>query len=124
MNVYYGARPVPPGKRRGTLQEALNANQIRYYGAVAIPKEQLNKPVKKKKKEKDLVTEQLKLRRYQQEIKILIQEAQTINVTRRDPNASAKKKAAANKKMANIKKRKEAALARIAKQRAIVEKLK
>ena len=122
MSVYYGAKAVPLGKRRATLKEALDANQIRYYGAVAVPEKKLNRPPEKRKK--NLVAEELKLRRYQQDINVLLKEAQMINITRKDPTAPASKRKAAQKRMDELKKRKQTALKRIAKQRSVVEKLK
>ena len=42
IQLYYGVGPVPIGHRQATVEEAINANQIRYYGIVAIDPNILN----------------------------------------------------------------------------------
>ena len=34
--LYYGLDPVPKGKTRGTMEEAIRAKQVRYYGQVLL----------------------------------------------------------------------------------------
>lgn len=53
-NVYFGAWELPKGKRRGTIMEALDAGQIKYYGINAIDPELLDYVKKKKQLKKNV----------------------------------------------------------------------
>jgi hypothetical protein len=44
---YYGYKALPPNKRRGTPSEALDANQIRYWGIKPTPPDVLKTGTKK-----------------------------------------------------------------------------
>lgn len=120
MSLYYGVGQVPKGKRRATFEEAKKAGQLRYYGEIAV------NPAKLASKEKklDLLDEQLRLRRYQDNIGILLKEIRAANAVLNDPKSSPSKLKVAQKKKESVIRRHDLNKARIAKQKAIVENLK
>lgn len=78
-NKYYaGIGPVPKGKVRAPPEYCLQNNLVRYYGLVAIDKELLEKF--RKNKESNLQKEQLRLRRLQDEAKIIIKEYRNLKL--------------------------------------------
>lgn len=120
-NLYYGVGPVPKGKKRATLEQAQKANQLRYYGEVAVSPIQLQI---KKKKELNLVDEQLKLRHFQDLIGVWTKEMKMANLIINDEKSTPSKIKIAKAKKASLIRRKELNDKKIAKQKEIVAKIK
>lgn len=76
--MYCGIGNVPKGKVRAPLDYCLKNNQVRYYGLVAIDPKKLEKY--KTKKTSNLMKEQLKLKRLEDDGKILVKEFRNLKV--------------------------------------------
>jgi len=74
--IFCGIGEIPKGKRRGTMQECVDAKQIRYYGEKKITSQLLKKAVDSKTKtvlkksdiKKEQKNEQLEYKEYKQKL--------------------------------------------------------
>jgi hypothetical protein len=67
--TYCGIGPIPKNKIRGTIEECLNAKQVRYWGIEKIPKNVIDA---QKKDKKTLQAEMLKMKSLEGKAKKLI----------------------------------------------------
>ncbi|AEX61856.1 hypothetical protein CE11_00724 [Megavirus courdo11] len=90
-DMYCGIGKIPKGKIRGTPEYCIEANQVRYYGLKKIDSNLLSMS---KGRKTDLVRQQLKLKRIEDDAKILIKEVKNIKLIINDDLAreSSKKK--------------------------------
>lgn len=73
-NLYYGAYNVPKDKKRATMKEAIEANQIRYYGVKKIDQRTIEKSREKQKNQETIRDLQNKKIRLMAKIKRMIKE--------------------------------------------------
>lgn len=117
--MYCGISKVPKGKRRGTAEECIKANQIRYYGLNELDPDLL-KPKKKKKKTKDLQEEQQKLYILQQKAKKLVKEFSLIKIILDHPDSTDRQIKKANTALKNILPKRDKLLVKLKNQKKIV----
>lgn len=75
--MYCGINVVPPGKTLGTPEYCVQTNQVRYYGLELIDEDLLNQA---KGTSSNLIKEQLKLKKIEDDAKILINEVKNIKI--------------------------------------------
>lgn len=118
--MYCGIGPVPKNKVRGTPEYCVETNQVRYYGLELIDKKLLNKD---KSKATGLIKEQLKLKKIQDDAKILIKEVQTLKMILETEGIKPSKKKTAEKQMDALRGKRDRLVKRLKSQQAIVENL-
>ena len=117
--MYCGVGRIPKGKRRGTIEECIKANQIRYYGLQPIDIKLLTK-----KKQLDLTDETLKLRTLYEKRKILKNEYAKVKILLENPKATNSQIKTLNAKVDAIYKKDAALIKKIVAQRKLLEDLK
>ena len=61
MSAYCGIGELPKGKHRGTFQECLKSNQVRYWGVKRVRRTKLERELRTKELEAELDKHQLKI---------------------------------------------------------------
>lgn len=117
-NYYCGMGPVPKGKIRAPPEYCLKNNQVRYYGIVAIDPELL-KTVSKKGT--NLVKEQLKLKKIEDDAKILLKEVKNIKIVLEDADAKPSRTKKAQKRMDELVAKRDKLVKRLETQKLVVE---
>lgn len=117
-NYYCGMGPVPKGKIRAPPEYCLKNNQVRYYGIVAIDPELLNTI---KTKTTNLVKEQLKLKKIEDDAKLLIKEVKNIKIILEDDEAKPAKIKKAQKRMDELLAKRDKLVKKLKAQKAVVE---
>ena len=118
--MYCGAGPVPKGKVRGTPEYCVQTNQVRYYGIIAINPNLLKTA---KGKTTDLVNEQLKLKKIENDAKILINEVKKLKIILDSKEASRTETKRAQKRFDNLMLKRDSLVKRLKKQQKVVEEI-
>ncbi|AGC02111.1 putative low complexity protein [Acanthamoeba polyphaga moumouvirus] len=118
--MYCGIGKIPKGKIRGTPEYCLEANQVRYYGLKKIDPDLLSMTTSRKS---SLVKEQLKLKRLQDDAKILIKEVKNVDLVLNDDMARESNIKRARKRKDELLIKRDKLVTRIKKQREIVKAL-
>lgn len=119
-NMYCGIGPVPKGKIRGTPEYCIQTNQVRYYGLKKIDKNLLKTS---KGSTTDLTKEKLKLRKIQDEAKILINEVKKLRIILDNDKAKASQQKAAQKKMDELLVKRDSLTKKLKLQKKIIDSL-
>lgn len=118
---YCGVGPVPRGKVRGTPEYCVQTNQVRYYGLVKIDKDLLKTA---KGETTDLIKEQLKLKKLEDDARVLIRDAKNLNLIIEDDTIKKSKRKQAREKMKKLMEKREKLIKSIKSQRDYVNELK
>lgn len=116
--MYCGIGAVPRGKERGSAEHCVRVNQVRYYGKLAIDPKVLDKA---KLSKGNLIQEQLKLKKIEDDAKVLVRNVKQIRIILDDKNAPDKQKAMARKQLEGYSKQRDKLVASLKKQQKIVE---
>jgi len=119
-NMYCGIGPIPRGKIRGTPEYCIQTNQVRYYGLELIDKKLLKSA---KGKSSDIVKEQLKLKKIEDDAKFLIKEVRNIKVITEDRDAKPSQQKRAQKKLDELLVRRDKLVKKLKTQKEVVETL-
>jgi hypothetical protein len=95
-NMYCGIGPIPKGKIRATPEYCVQTNQVRYYGLKLIDKDLLKQA---KGKTTSLIKEQLKLKKIEDNAKILVKDVRNLKVILEDELSKPSQQKKAQKKM-------------------------
>lgn len=115
---YCGMGPVPKGKIRAPPEYCIRTRQVRYYGIVAIDPDLLNNI-----KPNNLLKEQFKLRKLQDQARTIIKKASILKIIIDDPDENPAKIKKSQKKMDTLLKNKEDLIKKIKAQMKIVKNL-
>ncbi|AYV85458.1 MAG: hypothetical protein Satyrvirus17_18 [Satyrvirus sp.] len=118
--MYCGIGNIPHGRVRGTPEYCIQTNQVRYYGIEAIDKKLLKSV---KGKGADLLKQQLKLKKLEQDAKALIDESKKINKILESNKAAESQKKRAQKNLDKLLVKRDNLIKRLKTQRKIVETL-
>ncbi|QGR54104.1 hypothetical protein [Moumouvirus maliensis] len=118
--MYCGIGKIPKNKIRGTAEYCLEANQVRYYGLKKIDPDLLSMTTSKKS---NLVKEQLKLKRLQDDAKILIKEVKNVDLVLNDDMARESNVKRARKRKDELLVKRDKLVTKIKAQREVVRKL-
>ncbi|AVL94971.1 hypothetical protein ma585 [Moumouvirus australiensis] len=118
--MYCGIGKIPKNKIRGTPEYCLEANQVRYYGLKKIDPDLLSMTTSKKS---NLVKEQLKLKRLQDDAKILIKEVKNVDLVLNDDMARESNVKRARKRKDELLVKRDKLVTKIKAQREVVKKL-
>lgn len=116
-NIYCGIAKPTSGKELGTAEECVAANQVRYYGIVKIDKSILRDG---KTKKKNMVHEQLKLRKLYDDAKILVNDYGKQNLIIEAETATKAEVRAAKNRIKKLVEQKDKLQARIKRQKKVV----
>lgn len=119
-DMYCGIGKIPKGKIRGTPEYCIEANQVRYYGLKKIDSNLLSMS---KSKKTDLIKQQLKLKRIEDDAKILIKEVKNIKLIINDDLARESSKKKAKKRMDELLVKRDNLVKRLKKQREFVKQI-
>ncbi|AVL93981.1 hypothetical protein mvi_621 [Megavirus vitis] len=119
-DMYCGIGKIPKGKIRGTPEYCIEANQVRYYGLKKIDSNLLSMS---KGRKTDLVRQQLKLKRIEDDAKILIKEVKNIKLIINDDLARESSKKKARKRMDELLIKRDNLVKRLKKQREFVKQI-
>ena len=119
-SMYCGIGKIPKGKIRGTPEHCIQANQIRYYGIEAIDPDLLNSA---KGKTSNLIEEQIKLKKIEEQAKALINEVKKIKLILNSDNASTTQIKNAKKKMDSLLEKRDILVKKLKAQKKIVESI-
>lgn len=117
--MYCGAGAVPKGKERGTAEYCIQTNQIRYYGIEAIDE----KLLQLKSKGKNIIKERLKLKKIEDDAKILIKEVNTTKIIINSEKAKPSERKKAEKKLESLMIQRDKLVKRLKSQKAVVDAL-
>lgn len=118
---YCGWRePVPKGKIRAPVEYCIQNNQIKYYGIVAIDPELLEKY---KGTSSDLTKEKLKLKKIEDDAKILIKEVKNIKLILEDDTAKASSTKKAQKRLDELLAKRDKLVKKLKTQKLVVENI-
>jgi hypothetical protein len=120
QQMYCGIGKVPKGKVIGTPEYCIQTNQVRYYGLKKIDKKLLDKI---KGPKIDPMRERLKLRKIQDEAKILVKEARVLKIILEDPKSKPSDVKRAQKRYDQLLVKKENLIKRLKKQQKVVDAL-
>jgi hypothetical protein len=115
-DMYCGIRRVPKNKIRGTPTYCAQSGQVRYYGLKII-----DDTILKMRKKKSLIREQLKLKRVEDNAKILINEVKKLKIILGNNNATKSQQLQAQKKMDELMVRKDKLLKQLRDQKKIID---
>ncbi|ANB50765.1 hypothetical protein [Powai lake megavirus] len=119
-DMYCGIGKIPKGKIRGTPEYCIEANQVRYYGLKKIDSNLLSMS---KGRKTDLVKQQLKLKRIEDDAKILIKEVKNIKLIINDDLARESSRKKARKRMDELLIKRDNLVKRLKKQREFVKQI-
>lgn len=117
-DMYCGIGKIPSGKIRGTPEHCVQTNQIRYYGLELIDEDLLKEA---KGKTSSLIKEQLKLKKIEDDAKILIKEVKNLKIILDDDDSKPAHQKKAQKKMDELMVKKETLIKKLKKQKVVVE---
>ncbi|XWV24718.1 hypothetical protein QJ856_gp1065 [Tupanvirus deep ocean] len=117
-NMYCGIGPIPKGKVRGTPEYCVQTNQIRYYGLEPIDEDLLKQA---KGKTSNLQKEQLKLKKIQDDAKLLIKEVKNLKVILDDENIKPGQQKRAQKRMDDLLVKRDKLVKKLNQQTKVVE---
>lgn len=120
--MYCGIGKIPKGKERGTVDQCFNNRQVRYYGEVAIDPDVLNKR-KNKKRSPDLQKEQLKLKKLEDDGKILVKEYNNLRIIADDDNSKISDVNRAKKRMKQLLQKRDKLVKKLKLQQDVVNEL-
>lgn len=113
---FCGYGPVPRGKERGTPEQCVAANQIRYYGFVKI-----DPRLMETMKTSDLVKEQMALKKLEGDGQLIIKNHKRIKMLLSIHEPGTKKHKAAEKQLDDLLKKRDKLLVKIRTQKKVVE---
>jgi hypothetical protein len=119
-NIYCGIKPVPKGKELGTAEQCIKANQTRYWGVKPLDAQLLNE---KNSKKPNLIQEQLKLRKYYDDAKVLMKEYKNLKIIADSEKVSNSERKKAETRMNKLLQKKEVLKKNIEKQSKYVKQL-
>lgn len=119
-NMYCGIGNIPKGKTRGTPEYCVRANQVRYYGLEKIDKKILKEA---KGKTTDLIKEQLKFKKIEDDAKSLIKDVKNIKIILEDESAKPTQLKNAQKKMDELLIKRDKLIKKLKDQKKVVENL-
>ncbi|AZL89195.1 low complexity protein [Megavirus baoshan] len=119
-DMYCGIGKIPKGKIRGTPEYCIEVNQVRYYGLKKIDSNLLSMS---KSRKTDLIKQQLKLKRIEDDAKILIKEVKNIKLIINDDLARESSKKKAKKRMDELLVKRDNLVKRLKKQREFVKQI-
>ena len=118
--MYCGIGPIPKDKTRGTPEYCVRTNQVRYYGLMQIDKKLLNQA---KGKTTDLIKEQLKLKKIEDNAKILIKDVKNLKLVLENEAIKPSQQKKAQKKMDELLIKRDKLVKQLKLQKKIVEML-
>ena len=116
-NMYCGAGGVPKGKIRGTPEYCIQTNQVRYYGLELIDEDLLKRA---KGTTTNLDKELLKLRRMEDDAKVLIKKVNIVKIILEDDRSRPSQLKRAQKKMDALLLRRDKLVKKLKAQKAVV----
>lgn len=116
-NMYCGIGKLTKGKIRGTPEHCIRTNQVRYYGIESIDPDLIPQA---KGQASDLLKEQLKLKRIEDDAKGLIKEAKLVKIILEDDSATKSQQKKAQKKMDELLIKRDKLVKKIKSQKDIV----
>lgn len=119
--MYCGIGDVPKGKVRASLDYCIKNNQVRYYGLVAIDPKVLEKY--KAKRTSNLIKEQLKLKRLEDDGKILVKEYRNLKVIVDNKESKPSQIKKAQKRIDVLVEKRDKLLKKLKSQRKLVKQL-
>jgi hypothetical protein len=118
-DMYCGVGPIPKGKIRGTPEYCVQTNQVRFYGLEAIDESLLKQA---KGKTSNLIKEQLKLKKIEDDAKILIKDVKNVKLILEE-NATPAQQKKAQKKMDDLLVKRDGLIKKLKTQKQVVETL-
>jgi len=118
--MFCGVGDPPKGRERGTPEFCVQTNQVRYYGLVPIDKRLL---ITAKGKTSSLIKEQLKLRRLEDDAKLLVNNVKNVKLILSNDNAKPSKIKAAENKLKQLFLKRDKLVAQLSKQKTVVKNL-
>lgn len=119
--MYCGIGSIPKNKRRGTAEYCIKNNQVRYYGIKRVDPELVE--TLKKVSRSSLTKEILKLRKIQDEVKILVSEYRKAKIIQEHKDSTPAEVKRAAKKIQKIVEKKNLLKKNLAKQLKLVDNL-
>jgi hypothetical protein len=123
-NIYCGIAKIPKGKKRGTANQCLKAKQVRYYGVEAIVLDEIKKILSKDEEHNQLIKEQLKLKKLEDDGVLLIKNFKNIKLKIELRQEDGKSTKTLDKQLQDLQKKKVTLLKKIKKQRKLINDLK
>lgn len=121
---YCGIGKIPKGKKRGTAEECIKANQIRYYGLEKIDMDTVNKAKKKKPKTGTYIQESIKLINLRTKARVLVEKIKTAKVIIESEGTSKAQKNEAKRNLDSYYERRPKLIKKIKDQQKVVESMK
>ncbi len=118
--MYCGIGQVPKGRIRGTPEYCIQTNQVRYYGLEAIDEDLLKQA---KGNVSDLTKEKLKIKKIEDDAKILIKEVKNIKIILESEDSKPSQKKNAQKKMDELLVKRDTLIKKLKAQSQVVKEL-
>lgn len=118
--MYCGIGKIPKGRIRGTAEYCIQTNQVRYYGLEAIDEDLLKQA---KGNISDLTKEKLKVKKIEDDAKLLIKEVKNIKIILESDDSKPSQKKNAQKKMDELLEKRDALVKKLKAQSLIVKEL-
>lgn len=115
---YCGIGKIPKGKELASPEYCIKNNQVRYYGLVAIDPKLLKES---NVKTRSLVKEQLKLKKIEDDAKVLIKEVKNLKLILEDKEARPSQQKQAQKRMEQLLAKRDKLVKKLKVQKKIVE---
>jgi hypothetical protein len=116
--MFCGIGKIPKGKVRGTPEYCVQARQVRYYGLKVIDEKFLHT-----KRRHSLIKEQLKLKRIEDNAKMLIREVRNLKLILEDEGAKPSLQKKAQKKFNKLLLERDKLVKQLKQQKKIVDEI-